>query len=68
MLCEILGDVASFVSRIIPALIPNRAGELLMFLFAMVADVSSHYFITYSKTPRICRMTKCCEQNDIFES
>ena len=36
--------------------------------FPMVADVSSHYFITYSKTPRICRMTKCCEQNDISES
>ena len=47
------------------AKVPRIGGE---YHFPMVADVSSHYFITYSKTPRICRMTKCCEQNDIFES
>ena len=47
------------------AKVPRIGGE---YHFPMVADVSSHYFITYSKTPRICRMTTCCEQNCISES
>lgn len=54
MLCEILGDVASFVSRIIPALIPNRAGELLMFLFLHSLPWCDDWMIVHFPSWSLC--------------
>lgn len=42
--------------------------EIVDVPFPMVANVSSHVFLITYLTPRICRMTKCCEQNYISES